>query len=393
MFSSTSLHDHTGVVFSEEAIGGLSVLGVRDIPAGHVVLDRGLQHTAICISRVGRIDPHTPQISYRGHDVRALAAESSFAAVARLLFAGEADIEADRGFEDLLIASTLSLLPAARGLKSAMEGAPLTSLASAVVHVAAITGEHPSREEICARAIAAIAAATVAFHDPVGVHAAVLGTRGHDNFVALILASCFGPEPDPVAHKALNEFLILHAEHGMNCSTLAVRAVASAGGEAYDSVVAGIAAFKGPLHGGASRVVGEILDDLERSGEDVAGFVQRKLEARERIHGFGHRIYRIEDPRASFMRETLESERDHLNRFENIALSLAQTAVGAERFRERGIAVNPDMFNGLLLRRAGFASAENTALLCLSRSAGWLAHHFDSVEAGEPLLRPQELSA
>ncbi|WP_300002568.1 citrate/2-methylcitrate synthase [uncultured Cedecea sp.] len=375
--------------FSEQKIGETTVLRKQNDDS-RIILDPGLQHTAVCISHVGKINPLIPQISYRGYDVQTLAVENRFAEVAHLLIEGES--KADGAFERLLIASTIERLPATRALWSSMPDSPLTSFESAAVLLAGADAKNTGREETSAYVIGAMAAATMVFHDPIGQHTNIIDSN-RDDFVSLILAGCFGQQPKAAAYKALNEFLILHAEHGMNCSTLAVRTVVSTGGEAYDAIVAGIAAFKGPLHGGASRIVGEILDILAASGEDIERFIQRKLDSKERIHGFGHRIYRKEDPRAAFMRKNLECEQNHLSRYEKIALSLAQAAIRIEKFRERGIAVNPDLFNGLLLRRAGFVSSENTALLCLSRSAGWLAHHFDSINTKEPLLRPQELSA
>lgn len=271
-----------------------------------------------------------------------------------------------------------------------MPDAPLTSLESAAILLEGIGAKNTDRDETSARVMGAMAAATIVFHDPTGQNTNIFDSN-RDDFVGLILASCLGQQPKPSACKALNEFLILHAKHGMNCSTLDVRAVVSKGGKAYDAIVAGIAAFKGPLHGRSSRVVGEILDSLDTGEEDVESFIQRKFDSKERIQGLGHRIYRSQDPRAAFMRNNLERDRNYLSRYEKIALSLAQSGVGIDKFSEHGIAVNPDLFNGLLLRRAVFVSSENTALLCLSRSAGWLAHHFDSINAKEPLLRPQEL--
>ncbi|WP_128575537.1 citrate/2-methylcitrate synthase [Photorhabdus temperata] len=214
------------------------------------------------------------------------------------------------------------------------------------------------------------------------------------SFFANFLATCFGQPCDDVAEEMLNKFLILHAEHGLNCSTATVRAVASSGADPFNAVAAGICAFSGPLHGGASEEVGLMIDDMHDNSKNISTFIDELVERKQRLMGFGHRIYKQPDPRASYMSDILAKQKakfDVISSYVNISQELASEVSKRPYFSQRGLYPNPDLFNGLLLRRAGFKSHMNTALLCFSRTAGWLAHYYDSIESKAPILRPQEL--
>lgn len=214
------------------------------------------------------------------------------------------------------------------------------------------------------------------------------------NFIEDFLQSCFGNNVDEVAVELLDKFLILHAEHGMNCSTMAVRTVASSLASPFDAIAAGIAAFSGPLHGGASERVGRMIDEICRNKTDISLLVQEHIDHKRRLMGFGHRIYKKTDPRASYMHTLLSSKAAKfasVRSYADVALALYTEVLHRDYFSMRGIYPNPDLFNGILLRRAGFPSKMNTALLCLSRAAGWLAHYYDSVDSRAPIIRPQEL--
>jgi citrate synthase len=355
------------------------------------ILDPGLQNTAICVSNVGRIDPEIPKITYREHDLRGLAEDPNFAATACLLISEDSDASAASEFDRQVVSEALTVLPTARSLRALFPNAPVTSIASAMV--VAVTPSEQSSHEAVARAVGSIVSSIIAHVDPNGDNShAITSLSPPASVVDLLLLGCFGSSVRDGADLALSRFLVLHAEHGMNCSTAVVRAVASAGSTSFEAVAAGISAFSGPLHGGASSIVGRVLEQLLESGEDPRRYLQRKIANKERVHGFGHRIYRTEDPRAAFMREILESYGGDVSPHEKIALNLAYASKEIEMFVQHGICPNPDLYNGLLLRRSGFTSEANTAMLCLSRSVGWLAHYYDSVAAGAPLLRPKELS-
>nr|WP_274727900.1 citrate/2-methylcitrate synthase [Xenorhabdus bovienii] len=152
--------------------------------------------------------------------------------------------------------------------------------------------------------------------------------------------------------------------------------------------------FSGPLHGGASEKVGLMIDDIHENSRNISELIDEIIDKKLRLMGFGHRIYKQQDPRASYMQDILVREKEKFNTifsYINISQGLAFEVSKRSFFSQRGLYPNPDLFNGLLLRRVGFESHMNTALLCFSRAVGWLAHYYDSIDSKAPILRPQEV--
>ncbi len=194
--------------------------------------------------------------------------------------------------------------------------------------------------------------------------------------------------------EILNKLLILHAEHEQNCSTFTVRTVASSGGDVYSSVAAGIAAFKGKLHGGASQSVSEMYQELLEYQLEVKDYIKDKVRKKQRIMGLGHRIYRCWDPRAKIMFDMLSSE--CINRsaavcYKRLATSIIKHISEDEFFVKREIYPNPDLFNCIFYKLIGVPSSMNTVMLSISRIAGWLAHYHESIKENSPLIRPRQL--
>ncbi|MFT8212150.1 MAG: citrate/2-methylcitrate synthase [Symbiopectobacterium sp.] len=230
---------------------------------------------------------------------------------------------------------------------------------------------------------------------PSSQHTSALIYWGNDA-IAQLLQAAFSCPPEPITVSLMNRFLILHAEHGLNCSTLAVRTAASNGAAPFAAIVAGLCAFKGPLHGRASREVGMQHDQLLRESQDVSRYIDDCLTHGRRLPGIGHRLYKQPDPRAAYMQRLLQNARaDFASVSPHIDLcdAIVHHVNHRPYFTQRGLHPNPDLFNGILLRRIGFPPEMNTLLLCLSRTVGWLAHYYDSVSSKAPLIRPQELYA
>lgn len=202
--------------------------------------------------------------------------------------------------------------------------------------------------------------------------------------------------PETIKEQAaiFNRILILHAEHGQNCSTSTVRNIASAGGDIYTAVASGIAAFKGNLHGGASQNVSEMYKYLLSSKQSVQDFVNEKLHKRELIYGFGHRIYRNWDPRARIMYQMLSTnapvykEIEHLK---DLAFQLVEEITTRDYFKERRIFPNPDLFNNIFYTLFGVPSTMNTVMLSLCRVVGWLSHYKEYKGDKLPIIRPPEI--
>lgn len=194
--------------------------------------------------------------------------------------------------------------------------------------------------------------------------------------------------------ELLEIILILHAEHGQNCSTATVRAIASAGGDLYTAISSGIFAFKGKLHGGASQNVSEMFEEILKDGISIENYVSEKLKNKEVIYGLGHRIYRNWDPRARIMYNMLNDVKNDyasVNNIKTIANSLVEHITGQQYFMDRKIYPNPDLFNNIFYQLLGIPHDMNTVMLSLSRVVGWIAHFRESQKDKSPILRPQEI--
>ncbi|MDT0441883.1 citrate synthase 2 [Streptomyces johnsoniae] len=192
-------------------------------------------------------------------------------------------------------------------------------------------------------------------------------------------------EPDPQHVAALDAYWISAAEHGMNASTFTARTIASTGADVAAALSGAVGAMSGPLHGGApSRVLG-MIEEIERSG-DAAGYVRRALDAGERLMGFGHRVYRAEDPRARVLRRTAREL--GAPRFEVAeALERAALAELRERRPDRVLATNVEFWAAIMLDFAEVPAHMFTAMFTCARTAGWSAHILEEKRTGR-LIRP-----
>jgi citrate synthase len=192
-------------------------------------------------------------------------------------------------------------------------------------------------------------------------------------------------EADPSHVKAIDAYWISAAEHGANASTFTARIVASTGADAAAALSAAVGALSGPLHGGAPSRVLTMLDEVERTG-DAEGYVRRALEKRERLMGFGHRVYRAEDPRARVLRRT--AREIGAPRLE-VAEKLEEAALAqlAERYPDRVLATNVEFWSAVVLDYAGVPPDLFTPMFACARVAGWSAHILEQKRQGR-LIRP-----
>jgi citrate synthase len=192
-------------------------------------------------------------------------------------------------------------------------------------------------------------------------------------------------EADAADARAIDAYWVSAAEHGMNASTFTARVVASTGADALAALSAAVGALSGPLHGGAPSRVLTMLDEVERTG-DAAGWVRAALDRGERIMGFGHRVYRAEDPRARVLRRAAREL--GAPRFE-VAEELERTALEELRARkpDRVLATNVEYWSAVVLDRARVPQDLFTALFACARSAGWSAHIVEQHRTGR-LIRP-----
>jgi citrate synthase len=185
-------------------------------------------------------------------------------------------------------------------------------------------------------------------------------------------------QPDPVVTKALNMLLILHADHGQNCSSSAVRLVGSGQANIFSSVSAGIHALSGPLHGGANEAVLAMLDMIVADGGDVTSWINRAKDKDDpfRLMGFGHRVYKNFDPRARIIKQATDEVLEALGARDSlldVALQLEEVALSDDYFVSRKLYPNVDFYSGILYRAMGFPVDMFTVLFALGRLPGWIS--------------------
>jgi citrate synthase len=204
-------------------------------------------------------------------------------------------------------------------------------------------------------------------------------------------------EPDPKVEKALNQLLILHADHEQNCSTSTVRMVGSSGANLYASIAAGILALWGPLHGGANQAVIEMLEDIRTSGIDGKKFIEdvKNKKDNRRLMGFGHRVYKNFDPRAKILKKMCDEVLTHLGIKDpllDIAKSMEEIALKDDYFVSKKLYPNVDFYSGIIYRALGIPTNMFTVMFALGRMPGWIAHWKEMVEDKDTKIgRPRQI--
>jgi citrate synthase len=204
-------------------------------------------------------------------------------------------------------------------------------------------------------------------------------------------------EVDPVLARALDLLLILHADHEQNCSTSTVRVVGSSRANLYASVSAGIGALWGPLHGGANQQVIEMLERIEAAGGDVQKFVDDAKDKKtgSRLMGFGHRVYKNHDPRATILRKSCTDVLSRLgvqSRQLEIAMKLEEIALKDEYFISHKLYPNVDFYSGIIYKALGIPVNMFTVMFAIGRMPGWIAQWLESRnDPDNRIARPRQI--
>jgi citrate synthase len=202
---------------------------------------------------------------------------------------------------------------------------------------------------------------------------------------------------NPIVTKALDTLLLLHADHEQNCSTATVRLVGSAQSNLFASVSSGVNALFGPLHGGANEAVLEMLKHIQESGESVQRYVERVKNKEDgiKLMGFGHRVYKSFDPRATIVKATADRVLDELGVDDpllDIAKQLESAALADDYFVERKLYPNVDFYTGVIYKAMGFPPKMFTPLFAIGRLPGWIAHWREMMEDPTTRIgRPQQV--
>ncbi len=203
-------------------------------------------------------------------------------------------------------------------------------------------------------------------------------------------------EPEPEIVDALQLILILHADHEQNCSSSTVRMVASSGANLFASCAAGVCALWGPLHGGANAAVVEMLQYLYDNNVDLKDYIAQVKDKNSslRLMGFGHRVYKTYDPRASIMKYTADKLLAKVKGDDpllEIAKRLEDVALNDQYFIERNLYPNVDFYSGVILRAMGIPVNMFTVIFAMGRMPGWIANWKEVHDCGSALYRPRQV--
>ena len=394
----------------EATIGdsGFDISSVRST-LGMVTVDRGFGNTAESASTITFINGEAGVLQYRGYPIEQLAEHGDFLEIAYLLNYGELPNKAELETFTGQITRHSLLREDMRYLFEAFphDAHPMQILASATSAMAtyypdALDPKDVAALDISTRRLIAKLPTMVAWSYKYRAHQPYVYPRNDLDYTSNFLNMMFSVpaedyEPNPVIARALNILLILHADHGQNCSSSAVRLVGSGQANVFSSVSAGIHALSGPLHGGANQAVLEMLEQIVADGGDVSKFVAKAKDKDDpfRLMGFGHRVYKNFDPRARIIKSVADDVLEQLGVSDpllDVAKQLEEVALEDDYFVSRKLYPNVDFYSGIIYRAMGFPADMFTVLFALGRLPGWLAQFREmSLDPAGRIFRPRQV--
>ncbi len=390
---------------NEKAIDISSLRG----KTGYITIDPGFKNTGSCTSSITFLDGEEGILRYRGYPIEQLADKASFLEVAYLIIYGELPTTTElSNFQNSITKHTL----VHEDMKQFFEAYPAKAhpmgvLASMVCSLSTFYPESldPNRDAAAKdltihRLLAKLPTLAAWSFKNAMRHPFMYPKNDYDyckNFLHMMFAMPTEEyNIDPAVVSALNKLLILHAEHEQNCSTSTVRIVGSSQANLYASISAGITALWGPLHGGANQAVIEMLEKIHNDGGDVDKWVLKAKDKEDpfRLMGFGHRVYKNFDPRATIIKKACDDVLEKMNINDpllEIAKKLEKVALEDEYFKSRNLYPNVDFYSGIIYKAIGIPTEMFTVMFALGRLPGWIAQWKEMIENNEPIGRPRQI--
>ena len=354
-----------------------------------VVAIRGLENVVAGETKISYVDGVEGRLVYAGYEIRDLATHASFAGAVYLLWFGDLPTRRQLGtFHSRLIAEMRLPSQVIEMIKLAPPSAhPMDLLRTAVSALGMYDPDAGDRSaKACQRKAIRLLAQTitlVADMHRVRRGLPVLSADTKLGFGANFLYLLRGETPSEEEYAAFELLLMLHLEHGLNASTFAARVTASTLSDMHASLTSGLGTLKGPLHGGANERAIDIFERIDDIDE-IEEYIDGMLNAGKRIMGFGHRVYKTEDPRARLLREYARTLCD---RADLVELTAQAERVEQLVFAKKGIFPNVDFYSSIVQHALGIPKAYFTAIFACARTAGWLAHIREQY-ADNRLIRP-----
>lgn len=388
---------------------GPDVIDIRKLYAATdaFTYDPGFTSTASCESKITFIDGDAGVLLHRGYPIGQLAEKSSFLETCYLLLHGELPNAAEfEDFERNITRHTMLHEQFDRFFSGFRRDAhPMAIMTGAVGALSAFYHDsldiHDLKQrEISAHRLIAKMPTIAARAFKYSVGQPFVYPKNDLSYSANFLRMCFAVPAedyvvDPVLVKAMDRIFILHADHEQNASTSTVRLAGSSGANPFACIAAGIACLWGPSHGGANEEALNMLKEIGKP-ENIKDYVQGVKDKKYRLMGFGHRVYKNYDPRATVMKqsadEVLAAVGDPNDPLLQVAKELEQIALNDEYFVERKLFPNVDFYSGITLSAMGFPTTMFTVLFALARTVGWIAQWKEMIEdPSQKIGRPRQL--
>ena len=410
----TLFNNETGESYEIPIIKGTEGPNVLDIRklyhnTGMFTFDPGFTSTASCESSITYIDGEKGILRHRGYDINELANKSEFLEVCYLLLHGELPSPDDKKkFLNVITNHTMlheQLVYLYRGFRrdahpmSIMVG--VVGALSAFYHDSTDFSDINQRMIACHRLIAKIPTiGAMAYKYSIGQP--FVYPRNDLSYAENFLYMTFSVPTEKFSIsskivKAMDRFFILHADHEQNASTSTVRLAGSSGANPFACIAAGIASLWGPAHGGANEAVIKMLEEIE-DVKNIPAYINKAKDKNDpfRLMGFGHRVYKNYDPRASVMKESAYEVLEELNKLDDpllkIAIELEKIALNDQYFIEKKLFPNVDFYSGIILKALGFPTSMFTVLFAIGRTVGWISQWKEMIEDPiNKIARPRQL--
>lgn len=395
------------VIVGSEGEVGIDIAALR-ASTGAITLDEAYVNTGSTRSAITFLDGEDGVLRYRGYPIEQLAEHCDFLEVAYLLIYGELPTfdQAEAFREDIRSHTMLH-----EDMKSFYNGFPrdahpmgiLSSVVGALstFYQDSMDVNDPDQVEISTNRLIAKLPTIAAYSYKKSMGHPFVYPKNSleycDNFLHMMFSTPAGEYlSDPDFVEALNLLLIVHADHEQNCSTSTVRMVGSSNANLYASISAGICALWGPLHGGANEACVNMLEQIVRDNGNVQKYVDMAKDKQNnfRLMGFGHRVYKNRDPRATIIKaccDKLLSKLELKDPLFEVAQKLEETALRDPYFVERKLYPNVDFYSGVIYRAMGIPVQMFTVLFAIGRLPGWIAHWKEMHAEGSRINRPRQI--
>ncbi|MDR0806274.1 MAG: citrate synthase [Enterobacteriaceae bacterium] len=387
---------------------GEDVLDVRTLGSkGLFTYDPGYLSTASCESAITFIDGNEGVLLHRGYPIAQLAQNSTYLEVCYILLHGEAPTaEQYATFKDIVTRHTMiheQITRLFQGFRR--DSHPMAVLCGVTGALAAFYHDaldvHKERDrEITAFRLLSKMPTVAAMCYKYSIGQPFIYPRNDLSYAANFLHMMFATPCEeyvvsPVIERAMDRILILHADHEQNASTSTVRTAGSSGANPFACIAAGIASLWGPAHGGANEACLKMLEEIG-SVDRIPEFIARAKDKNDpfRLMGFGHRVYKHYDPRATVMRESCYEVLAELNLSDellDIAMELEKIALSDPYFIEKKLYPNVDFYSGIILKAIGIPTNMFTVIFAIARTIGWIAHWSEMYADGIRIARPRQL--